>query len=270
MSRPSRATADRIVASEDRLAEAGAEVFILDVGRVVRQPRYPHVFDANLIRHPRLSRHNLDEALERLEAPLRAVGAGHLQISVDDGTLPDVVAADLRRRGFFRDRLLVMVLRGRPARRRIDAVAIHAVPTDAPFEWYADVMDTMSREEVWYTPLLSREIIGSLSTKADAGVMVLHVATLHGRPAGAAGLAVCDRGAACGVGAIATVGTVPDARHRGVAQSMVVTLADKALRAGCDLVYLVARADDTPKDMYRKLGFDVLYGFDVWLRPPAD
>ena len=57
-------------------------------------------------------------------------------------------------------------------------------------------------------------------------------------------------------------------RHRKVAQSMVVTLCQRAREAGCDLVYLVARADDTPKDLYRKLGFEVAFRFEVWLRPP--
>jgi hypothetical protein len=33
-------------------------------------------------------------------------------------------------------------------------------------------------------------------------------------------------------------------------------------------VYLIARADDSPKEMYKKLGFRVELGFDVWLRLP--
>ena len=30
----------------------------------------------------------------------------------------------------------------------------------------------------------------------------------------------------------------------------------------------VNRADDTPKEMYRKFGFEIVHTFDVWLRPP--
>ena len=33
-------------------------------------------------------------------------------------------------------------------------------------------------------------------------------------------------------------------------------------------MYLIARADDTPKEMYRKLGFETVFSFEVWLRPP--
>ena len=42
----------------------------------------------------------------------------------------------------------------------------------------------------------------------------------------------------------------------------------RAQASGADLVYLIARAEDSPKDMYRKLGFHAELGFDVWLRLP--
>ena len=139
-----------------------------------------------------------------------------------------------------------------------------SVPSEVPFGWYADIMDRMSREEPWYTPALSREIVGSLAAKMDSGALDLHVAVLDGRPVGAAGF---GRGAP-GVAAITTVGTIPSARLRGVAQTLVVGLSERALASGFDTVYLVARAEDTPREMYRKLGFGIVYAFDVWLRPP--
>lgn len=258
---------ERIVASEDRLAEAAAEVLALPVGRVIRQPAFPHVFDANLVRRPRLDADRLDVALLQLGGPLRAIGARHLQITCDGAALSDGVRTSLRARGFLCDRLLAMVLPGRTARESAGEVEIRAVPDEAPFDRYAETMDRMSREEPWYSPPVSREIIGSLAAKAAAGALQLHVARLEGRVVGAAGLAI-GAGRAAGVGTIVTVGTVPEARQRKVAQTMVVTLAEKARAEGCDLVYLVARADDTPKEMYRKIGFEVAFSFDVWLRPP--
>jgi ribosomal protein S18 acetylase RimI-like enzyme len=259
---------DRIVASEDRIAQASAEVCWLAEGQVCRQRRFPHVFDANVVRHPRLSEQGLDEAIERLAAPLREIGARHIQVACDAAPLPDGLAKQLRARGFVCDRLLAMVLPGAPARSAPDEVGILQVGVEAPAEWYAQTMDRMSREEPWYTPAVSREIIGSLEAKARVGALELYVASLERRPAGAAGLAVGE-GPAAGVAAIVTVGTVPESRQRGVGQGLVVTLAERARARGCDLVYLVARAGDTPKDMYRKFGFTVAFGFDVWLRPPV-
>jgi GNAT superfamily N-acetyltransferase len=259
---------ERIVKSEDRIIEAGAEVIQLDVGRVVRQPVYPHVFDINLVRHPRLEWGDLDQALMRLEAPLREVGAQHLQLSAQQGALSEVLAVELRRRGFYRDRLLAMVLAGELLREPVPGIEVRAVPTEAPFGWFADLIDQMNHEEPWYTPALSREIIGSLELKLYEGVVVPHIAIARGQPVGAAGLAVGAWGGASGVGAITTVGTSPEARRQGVAQTLVLTLAEKAREAGCDLIYLVARADDTPKDMYRKFGFHPATAIDIWLRPP--
>jgi ribosomal protein S18 acetylase RimI-like enzyme len=258
----------RIVASEDAIAEAAAEVFPLAAGRVCRQRRFPHVFDANVVRHPRLDGGSIDRDLALLASPLRAIGARHLQIACDGAPLSDAIITALRDRGFVRDRLLAMVLPGAPARDAARDVAVRAIADDAPSEWYERTMDRLSREEPWYTPLVAREIIDSLETKAAAGALDLFVAVRAGEPVGAVGLALGARETA-GVAAIVTVGTVPEARGRGVGQTMVVRLAERARAAGCDLVYLIARAADTPKDMYRKLGFAVAFGFDVWLRPPA-
>lgn len=257
---------ERIVASEDRIAEAAAEVLLFAEGHVVRQPAFPHVFDANLVRHPRLPLPDLDAALTRLALPLREAGARHLQIACDAAPLEDPVRSALRARGLGCEQLLAMVLRGRPARRASAGVRVLEVGREAPRAWYAETMERMSREEPWYSPRVAREIVGSLEAKASVGVLSLHVGVLAGRAAGAAGLAI---DAASHTGAITTVGTVPEARRRGVAQALVLSLCERARAAGCDLVYLIARADDTPKDMYRKFGFEVVHRFEVWVRGPS-
>jgi len=249
------------------MAHAAAEVHLLEVGQVSLQRAFPHVFDANVVRRPRLDPATLDDGLRQLQAPLRAIGARHLQIACDGAPVSEQVAHGLASRGFVRDRLLAMALTGPLLRRASPDVQVLAVDDEAPRAWYAETMDRMSREEPWYTPAVAREIVGSLEAKARAGALTLHVAALGGRPVGAIGLAVGSR-LSEGAAAIVTVGTIPEARGRGVAQAMVVTLAERARSLGCDLVYLVARASDTPKDLYRKLGFGVAFGFDVWLRPP--
>lgn len=255
----------RIVAHEDRLAEAAAEVLDEDAGRIIRQPAFPHVFDANLVRHPRLDEARLDAQLARLEAPLRAIGAQHIQLACDAAPVGEGLSAALRARGFQPDRLLAMVLEGRPARPARPDVEVRMAIDGALLAEYADTMERLCREEPWYSPIVAREIVGSQLSKARAGVFAPCVARQAGRTAGAAGLSLDGRQ---GVAAICSVGTLPAARHRGVAQSMVVTLAERALAAGCDLVYLLARADDTPKEMYRKLGFETAFAFETWLRPP--
>jgi ribosomal protein S18 acetylase RimI-like enzyme len=255
--------AERISAAEDTLAEAGAEVLRLDVGRVIRQPAFPHVYDANLVRRAHLREGGLDEALERLQAPLREIGARHLQLTLDGADVPESLAPHLRRRGFVRDRLLAMVHDVEPERPRAHGIVVKAVPTEAGWDQFGWAMDRMNREEAWYAPSVSREIVGSLRHKCEIGALSMFVAERDARTVGTVGMAV-DRG----VASIVSVGTLPDARRRGVGRTMVLDMMERARQRRADLVYLIARADDSPKEMYKKLGFRVELGFDVWLRLP--
>ena len=259
--------AERISLAEDALTEAGAEVLRLPEGRVIRQPLFPHVYDANLVRRPSLREDGLDAALDRLARPLREVGARHLQLTLDGADVPEALAPLLRRRGFVRDRLLAMTLRGLHRRPRAAGVRVRAVPDEAGWDLFSFAMDRMNREEAWYAPSVSREIIGSLRHKAEEGALSLYVAERDGRCAGTVGLAFDPRGAR-GVASIVSVGTLPDLRGRGVGATMVIDMVARARQRGADLVYLIARADDSPKEMYRKLGFETELGFDVWLRLP--
>jgi ribosomal protein S18 acetylase RimI-like enzyme len=255
--------AQRISMAEDALAEAGAEVFVQKHGRVIRQAAFPHVYDANLVRRVRLREETLDEALDAFADPLRQVGARHLQLTLDGSDVPDSLAPHLRRRGFVRDRLLAMTISGPLLRPRAHGLKLKRVPTDAPWEAFAFAMDRMNREEAWYAPSVSMEIVGSMRAKAERGALDVFVAERDGRTVGTVGLAMHR-----GVGSIFSVGTLPEARRRGVGRTLVIDMVERARTAGADLVYLVARADDSPKDMYRKLGFHAELGFDVWLRLP--
>jgi ribosomal protein S18 acetylase RimI-like enzyme len=67
---------------------------------------------------------------------------------------------------------------------------------------------------------------------------------------------------------IEDVGTLPEHRGRGYASAVVVAAAEAARRAGADLVFLFADAEDWPKELYRRLGFDEL-GYYVKLFAPG-
>ena len=259
----SSSVVDRICAAEDALAEAGAEVFALPAGRVIRQAAFPHVYDANLVRRACLREETLDEDLESLAVPLRAVGARHLQLTLDGADVPDALAPSLRRRGFVRDRLLAMMLSGPLLRAKAPGVRLRKVPQEAPWDAFAFAMDRMNREEAWYAPSVSMEIVGSMRAKSERGALDVFVADRDGRTVGTVGLAMHR-----GVASVFSVGTLPEARRRGVGRTLVIDSVERARAAGADLVYLIARADDSPKDMYRKLGFHAELGFDVWLRLP--
>jgi GNAT superfamily N-acetyltransferase len=68
------------------------------------------------------------------------------------------------------------------------------------------------------------------------------------------------------VAQVEAVATVEPHRNRGYASAVVMRAVDEAARAGSDLVFLVALADDWPRELYRRLGFDEIGRFAKFLR----
>jgi GNAT superfamily N-acetyltransferase len=58
------------------------------------------------------------------------------------------------------------------------------------------------------------------------------------------------------VAQVEDVGTVKAARGHGLARAACSAAIDAALEAGHELVFIIADADDWPKELYAKLGFD--------------
>ena len=63
------------------------------------------------------------------------------------------------------------------------------------------------------------------------------------------------------------VGTLPEHRGRGYASAVVLAAVEEARRAGAELTFLFADAEDWPKDLYRRLGFDELGYYVKFLTP---
>jgi len=65
------------------------------------------------------------------------------------------------------------------------------------------------------------------------------------------------------------VGTVPEQRGRGFAKAVVLGAIAEARKAGAGFVCLVADADDWPKELYRRLGFDEVGHYTKFFTPPT-
>ncbi len=59
-----------------------------------------------------------------------------------------------------------------------------------------------------------------------------------------------------GVAKIEDFAVIPEYRHRKIGTAMLKQLVSASRAAGCDLIYLVADEEDTPKAMYTMLGFE--------------
>jgi ribosomal protein S18 acetylase RimI-like enzyme len=66
---------------------------------------------------------------------------------------------------------------------------------------------------------------------------------------------------------IEDVAVLPEHRGRGYASALVLHALDRARRAGCDLTFLVADAQDWPQQLYRRLGFEDLGRYVKLIRP---
>jgi predicted GNAT family acetyltransferase len=68
---------------------------------------------------------------------------------------------------------------------------------------------------------------------------------------------------------IEDVGTLPEHRGQGYATAVVLAAAAVARSDGADFSFLVADAEDWPKGLYRRLGFDELGNYTKFFAPPA-
>ena len=72
-----------------------------------------------------------------------------------------------------------------------------------------------------------------------------------------------------GTGQIESVMTLVAYRGRGLAKSTVTRALAESLAAGHDFTFLVAEAEDWPKELYRKLGFETAGSIWDFLLNPA-
>jgi hypothetical protein len=80
-------------------------------------------------------------------------------------------------------------------------------------------------------------------------------AELDGQPASACRLLAMD---GTGVGQVEDVGTLEPARGNGLARAVTMAAARASVADGNEVTFLGALADDWPRLMYAKLGFELL------------
>ena len=71
-----------------------------------------------------------------------------------------------------------------------------------------------------------------------------------------------------GTGQVEDVATLPAARNRGLARSVVLAAVEASRAAGHDLTFLGALTDDWPRKLYKRLGFDEVGPEIVLYRKP--
>ena len=172
----------------------------------------------------------------------------HRRAFVEDPEVGERIAPRLRDVGWLVERDVFMVARrerDRPAQaglaREVDEATIRAVEAQT------------IAEQPYGEPAVIEQLLASRAAFGRAGRARYFVAATDG--VDGCHTTLYSDGV---VAQIEDVGTLKSLRRRGLARAACSAALDAAVATGHDLVFIVADDEDWPKELYGKLGFDVV------------
>jgi GNAT superfamily N-acetyltransferase len=235
----------RAVAQREAAAAGGVAIF---------DDRTPRLWDAN---------HVIATESYGLEA--RALADGAARASDEAGlahrmvVVPDEAEAARLGDGFDAlrwdlDRHLVMALRREPDRPPPDVDV-----RDVRFPAVKGPRRAILLDEPWGGQEVADQVLLRDRLIAERVDDRGFAAFVDGRP-----VAFCRLIASDGVGQIEDVATLPGHQNRGLSRAVVLAAVAASRAAGHDLTIVVADADDWPRRLYARLGFDDLTLVHRW------
>lgn len=216
-------------------------------GRSFLCPSLPLLWDASwiVVDDPRLG---FVEVAALADEVLGGAGLAHRTAVLADEMAGARLAAEAEcEPGWEVERVLFMALRHEPGRTPPAAVAAVSLGE------IGDLRGELLRELLGDAPEAVAQAMEMATRYADSARDRWYAA-----PAGAEPVAACHLLQGDGVGQVEDVATVTRARGRGLAQAVVLA-AVAASRADRDrLTFLTADAEDWPRLMYAKLGFETI------------
>jgi RimJ/RimL family protein N-acetyltransferase/predicted GNAT family acetyltransferase len=233
---------------EDRVAEH-AERF--PWGTLISSPSIGDVYDVNFLRLD--STRRSAEALAALADDLQP-HLFHRKVVVDRGG--ERLAHDFSRLGWTVTVHLVMAHRREPDRR---------VNTSSVREVSSDELRRVRRESALGSSGTEElgEHLAVVKRRVGEALPVRHFAVRAGRRIAG----YCELRSDGRIAQIEDVNTLEAFRGRGLGRALVEHVLDAA-RRDHELVYLEALRDDWPRELYVKLGFEVVDERHLFLRPP--
>jgi ribosomal protein S18 acetylase RimI-like enzyme len=224
---------------------AGSRTEPFRFGTAVFTPERPLRYDSNYLLVEKVpdgvTAAELAEEAERVQG---AAGLPHRFLFFRDPRLAERFAPDLVESGWRFERHVLMAHR-RSAERETDTSIVAEVTADV----IRAARERQIRSYPWGTPDVAQQL---LDAKAHIPVETRFFAVLvDGGIASYADLYLDG-----GIAQVEDVATIPEHRERGYASAVVLRAVEEARAAGAELVFLVADADDWPKELYRRLGFD--------------
>ena len=230
---------------------SGTRVAESPLGRAVYTDQLPRRLDGNYLW--------VDRADEPEELVAEAARLERRLIFVPDPELGDALAPWFEQQGWRIDRHVVMAQLREPER-VADLSLVHEVSEP-------DLRGARRRvlaNEPWATPEVLDQIFAAKALIGERVSTRFFAVELDDEVVSYSDLYVDGADAQ-----VEDVGTVPEHRNEGHATTVVLGATAEARKAGAGFVFLVADADDWPKELYGKLGFDVVGHYTKFFAPPA-
>jgi ribosomal protein S18 acetylase RimI-like enzyme len=214
-------------------------------GTAVFTPERPLRYDSNYLLVERIQDDvSADELAEEANRVQGATGLPHRLLFFRDARIAERFAPELEQVGWRHERHVLMAHR-RPPEREPDLGIVAEVTADL----IRPARERQIRSYPWGTPEVALQL---LDAKAHIPVETRFFAVLvNGDVASYADLYLAGD-----VAQVEDVATMPEHRERGNASAVVLRAVHEAKAAGADLVFLVADAEDWPRELYRRLGFE--------------
>lgn len=214
-------------------------------GRALITRRLNLVYDLNFLIADRVDGADAGALASEAERIQREAGLSHRRVNVDDQAAADRLSPGFSVLGYKPERFVVMVRRRSPDR-QVDTTPVHEV------DWalLRPARELKLRQQALATvPGLISQILAKHELTASRTNTRYFGALVDGRVVSSCELRTEDDAAQ-----IETVETLEAFRGRGFSRA-VVSAALEAARA-YTFVFLVADANDWPKQFYRRLGFE--------------
>ncbi len=219
-------------------------------GTIYRDERFPAIHQANLAWVASLPDEGSAKILADLAAAFRGTSVGHQALLFEHAAEAYEVQEDLARQGFRPMAELAMAKVGLPACIVNPEVEIRLAVEGATAEAFR-LLKIATESAFGYSSEVVDQLWGVWHERSDRVGMRPYVAYLNGVPAGT--ISVWARGPFAWIDDVATH---PDFRLRGVARTMIFEACRRAAGARCEWVLLTSDMFDTPKEMYKTLGFE--------------
>lgn len=255
------AGAGRLIEFELRVRAAVADRTLdTDWGRAFLTPSLPKVWDATSIalEAPGMT---IDEVVALADEVLGGAGVEHRTVAVPDAAEGARLAGEIDRApGWELERLEYMVWRG-------------GLPAEAAEAREADIEEAAPLRLELTAEFMPADQPDRAETAAQLVELDRRASTAAGArwflAPGAEPESACQLLSGAGIGQVENVVTLQRARGRGLGKAVTLAATRASLQAGHEVTFVAVDADDWPRLMYARLGYERVGGLVVLRRYPT-